>query len=201
MPEQVSYRILERQTADGWTPFAVAYRRGDRFVLFHPVWRAHRALPVASLDELRDQHFPSSHPEWRWSPVQTCAERVTHPIDLLQRAFAVQPAPESQVEAEPKPQSDGTATPLLDAIRNLLPRVPQPATAREGGTRGEEAAAAEEPPLSLDALTQDLQNDPAFFAAVVNLRVALADPQIRSTVLEALEAFARAARPTAKESE
>jgi hypothetical protein len=41
---------------------------------------------------------------------------------------------------------------------------------------------------------RELQNDPELSAAFANLRTALADPQMRPTVLEALRAFAQAAK-------
>lgn len=91
MADKIEYKILERETEKGWTPFAIAYRRGDRVVLFNPAWRAHRKLPVTSLDELIDKkHLPSANFNYRWSPAQICEEDVTHPIDLFRHALARQ---------------------------------------------------------------------------------------------------------------
>jgi hypothetical protein len=111
------------------------------------------------------------------------------------KAMSTQPAPKPQfIEAATDSPSGGMVTSLLDAIRNALAGAPPFAYARGKGTTAEGAPMEEEPPLSLDALTQDLQNDPDFFTAVVNLRAALADPQLRPKVLQALELLARAAK-------
>jgi hypothetical protein len=83
----MTYRILERQSEKGWVPFAVAYRRGERFALFAPPWRGHRTLEVASLDELGPAHFPSGGAGYRWAAVQETEAKASHPIELIQEAL------------------------------------------------------------------------------------------------------------------
>jgi hypothetical protein len=85
MPKGIEYRILERYVDGRWATFAVAYRRGGQFVLFAPPWRAHRELPVSSLEDLNSAQFPSSAHAHRWSAVRTCEDGVRHPLQLLKR--------------------------------------------------------------------------------------------------------------------
>ena len=61
----IEYRILERQIDGKWTPFGVAYNRGEQTVLFVPVWRKHKMLarPLADLEE---KDFPSQTFPYRW---------------------------------------------------------------------------------------------------------------------------------------
>ena len=82
----ITYRILERQTDGIWTPFGVAYNRGEQAVLFVPAWRAPKTL-ARPLEELGAEDYPSRTFLYRWRETQTASEPVSHPIDLLQRAF------------------------------------------------------------------------------------------------------------------
>lgn len=190
----LKYRILERRTNGDWTPFGVAYERNGRTVLFAPPWRADRILDAASLEELDQRHCPSA--EFRWRAVETTTGLVSHPIDLLQRALAL--------EAVTEPQSVGAAAGIVAAIRDLLTGGPSPglALARGAGLAGGATTERGELP-TLEEIARELpnlfQNDPDLLAAFVNLRAALSDPQMRPTVLEALEAFARAARSQTEE--
>lgn len=83
------YRILERHGEKGWQPFAVAYERDGRIVLFAPPWRADQTLNAATLDELSDQH--SLGPDFGWRAVETTAEAIRHPIELLRRSKTGRP--------------------------------------------------------------------------------------------------------------
>jgi len=83
----IKYRILERQTDGTWTPFGVAYDRGGQVVLFVPAWRKHKALEAKSLEVLGEKDYPSQTFNYRWREIQTVTEPVSHPIDLLERAF------------------------------------------------------------------------------------------------------------------
>ncbi len=49
-----------------------------------------------------------------------------------------------------------------------------------------------------DDIAREIAANPDLLAAYENLRTALADPQMRPTVLAAIEAFARAARPESR---
>lgn len=82
----IKYRILEEQADGTWTPFGVAYNRGEYTVLFVPAWRAHKRL-ARPLEDLGAEDYPSHTFRYRWRELQTAAEPVSHPIDLLQRAF------------------------------------------------------------------------------------------------------------------
>jgi hypothetical protein len=82
----IKYRILEEQAAGTWTPFGVAYNRGEHTVLFVPAWRAHKRL-ARPLEALGEEDYPSRTFPYRWRAMQTAIEPVSHPIDLLQRAF------------------------------------------------------------------------------------------------------------------
>src|SRR5205823_1891350 len=82
MSKQTRYRILERKTASEWESFAVAYQRGDQFVLFSPAWRAHKPLNVDSLEALGSQHWFDD--KFRWQDiVEIYPSQATHPIELL----------------------------------------------------------------------------------------------------------------------
>ncbi len=90
-------------------------------------------------------------------------------------------------------------TGIVEAIQNLLSGMPQFAVARGGGTVEESGAEEAIGRLPVrKAIVQELQalvqRDPELLAAFVNLRTALADPQMRPTVSKAVEAFARAAK-------
>jgi len=75
-------------------------------------------------------------------------------------------------------------------------------TQRRGdGEIEQEPLALPDLPEDLQAIGQELLADPDLKRAYRYLKLALADPQMRPTVLAALEAFARAACPTAKEPE
>lgn len=80
------YRIIERQTNGLWVPFGIAYNRGEQVELFVPAWRAHKPL-AHSLEELGEEDYPSHTFHYRWRELQTATEPVSHPIDLLHRAF------------------------------------------------------------------------------------------------------------------
>jgi hypothetical protein len=175
MPKSVPYRVLERYSEDRWTPFAVAYRRGDRYVLFAPPWRAHRGLDVRSLEELTSDHFPSREGGWRWAGIDTCPREVDHPLELFEHAVAARREPAG-------------AESIMEAIRSFLR---EPALAQRGGPPPAETAA---PETAARDLLSVLASDPQLVDAVVHLRAALADPDLRPKVLAALEAFARAAR-------
>jgi len=82
----VKYRILERQMDGTWTPFGVAYNRGEQGVLFVPAWRKHKTL-ARPLENLGEEDYPSHTFLYRWREIQTTPGPVSHPIDLLQRAF------------------------------------------------------------------------------------------------------------------
>jgi hypothetical protein len=70
----------------------------------------------------------------------------------------------------------------------------QLATRSESATGEPEPASV--PPLPEDAaqVMQEFSNDPELWAAYHHLKIALSDPQLRPTVLEAMEAFAQAAK-------
>ena len=189
MPEGTPYRILDRFDEDRWTPFAVAYRRGGRFVLFAPPWRAHRDLSIGSLEELSSEHFPSSQGGYRWAPgVETCEREVTHPLELLEHAAGVR-------AAEERPAWPPAAESIMEAIRRMLPAAPRLATARGVPVLGAPTAEA---PVSAESAAADLLHvlaaDPRLVEALVHLRASLDDPEMRPHVLAALEAFARAAK-------
>jgi len=172
MPKAVSYRILERQEEGRWEAFAVAYRRGDRFVLFAPPWRSSRDLPVRSLEELSREHYPAAG-EYRWSTVQAHAGEIRHPIEILRSSPAAQP------QTDPH---------LLDAISSVL------AFADRSGQSGDGPEEPEPAPDPED-LARLAADDPEFGAAVLAMRAAVTDPRMRPIVLQALAAFARAAHP------
>ena len=63
------------------------------------------------------------------------------------------------------------------------------------GGLGESPGAAPAPELSVEELARELARDAELHTAYRNLKLALADPQMRPTVLAALDAFARVAQP------
>jgi transcriptional regulator with XRE-family HTH domain len=63
------------------------------------------------------------------------------------------------------------------------------------GELGEPPEAAPPPALSVEELARELASDAELQTAYRNLQVALANPQMRPTVLAALEAWARVAQP------
>jgi hypothetical protein len=83
MPKNVEYRILEQESDGRWIPFAIAYRRGSGFALFSSGWRSHQNLVVNSLDELSNEHYPTSNFLYRWSDVGSCNDEVKDAIDLF----------------------------------------------------------------------------------------------------------------------
>ncbi len=68
-------------------------------------------------------------------------------------------------------------------------------TLRIRGQVEESPEGASPPEMSVAALAHELATDAALQTAYRNLKRALADPQMRPTVLAALEAFARVAQP------
>lgn len=63
------------------------------------------------------------------------------------------------------------------------------------GRLGESPEAAPAPEPSVEEIAREIATDAELHTAYRNLKLALADPQMRPTVLAALDAFARAARP------
>jgi hypothetical protein len=147
MTGRVEYRILERQKPDGsWSPFAVAYRHGSRFLLFAPPWRAHRQLPVESLGKLTENHYPSRNFAYRWLDPQVYQGEVTHPIQLLRQAAGDQLPGRSgtidgQIYDATTPRRDPEATPIR------VPRTPKPPPAGAPGTHepGDTRASSDRP--------------------------------------------------------
>ena len=127
-----SYRILERQTARGWVPFAVAYQRGGRTVLFAPPWRALRPLDAASVEELGEEHFPAGQGPYRWTDVRSRARGFEHPIEILQEELETRVEEAAEAPGEPEtPPADAGADEtesgrlpwreLIQRLKALLP--------------------------------------------------------------------------------
>lgn len=109
MPKGVRYRILERQTEKGWQPFAIAYQRGSRHVLFCPAWRAPSPLDIGSLQDLDEHSFPSAGGFYRWADPQICRARVDHAADLFEYAVnnrAAETVKNRAAETAPLPAPD-----------------------------------------------------------------------------------------------
>jgi hypothetical protein len=120
----VQFRILERRTDGGWTPFGVAYERDGRVVLFAPPWRADRTLATASLEELEARHCPSA--EFQWRAVGTTDALVQHPIEWLQRALSLPAVAETRAvvhETVPGEVHAGKGTNLASWLKRAWTRV------------------------------------------------------------------------------
>jgi hypothetical protein len=123
---------------------------------------------------------------------------VDQPVAQSQPAAAQSVRPAYNQESEPSP----TGLSIQDLIGQIL-GVGGLAFARQMGGSPEsqaEAEPTEAPPLDLDDLARQAERDPELARAIHHLRAALARPEFRSTVLLALEAFARAAAGAGDES-
>jgi hypothetical protein len=119
MPKDVAYRLLEHQTPEGWRPLAVAYRRGDRFVLSCPAWRGSNTLNVASLNDLGSEQFPSRGGWYRWTETRVCPTSVEWAGDLFRYAVGAGLPP-----PPPVPEDGGL-------FRGLWPLIPDSVFAAE----------------------------------------------------------------------